>query len=66
MASGSTPSLANGRRPPSVRVALRRQEIGERPFPLNDAELGNIAAKGELLHVRTERGCRFVRLYGLN
>jgi hypothetical protein len=26
----------------------------------------NIAAKGELLHVRTERGCRFIRLYGLN
>jgi Helix-turn-helix domain len=46
-------------------ISARRsapQEIGERPFPLNDAEAGNIAAKGKLLHVRTERGCRFIRL----
>jgi hypothetical protein len=50
-------------------VSARRptpQEIGERTFPSNDAEAGNIATKGELLRVRTERGCRFIRLYGLN
>jgi hypothetical protein len=33
---------------------------------LPHAEAGNIAARGELLHVRTERGRRFVRLYRLN
>jgi hypothetical protein len=54
-----SPSSISARRPAP-------QEIGERPFPLNDAEAGNIAANGELLHVRTERGCRFIRLYGLN
>lgn len=54
-----SPSSISARRPAP-------QEIGERPSPLNDAEAGNIAAKGELLHVRTERGCRFVRLYRLN
>jgi hypothetical protein len=43
------------------------QEIGERLSLLNDdAEAENIPAKRELLHVRTERGCRFIRLYGLN
>jgi hypothetical protein len=54
-----SPSSISARRPAP-------QEIGERPFPLNDAEAGSIAAKGELLHVRTERGCRFARLYRLN
>jgi hypothetical protein len=50
----------------SARVAPRRRRLASGPSPLNDAEAGNIAAKGELLHVRTERGCRFVRLYRLN
>jgi hypothetical protein len=46
--------------------ARRPQAIGERPSLLNDAEAENIAANGEVLRVRTERGCRFVRLYRLN
>lgn len=54
------------RRAPLARFGSTQPQHEGRPSPLNDAEAGNIAAKGELLHVRTERGCRFIRLYGLN
>jgi hypothetical protein len=50
----------------AARVAPRRRRLASGPSPLNDAEAWNIASKGELLHLRTERRCRFVRLYWLN
>ena len=64
--SGSAPSLARWSPSSTSTRRPRRRRLARGPSTLNDAEAGNIAAKGELLRVRTERGCRFVRLYRLN
>jgi hypothetical protein len=49
------------------RFARCLSRLRRGPFFLNDAEAGNIAARGELpAPERTECGCRFVGLYMLN